>query len=411
MRIQLANAALRRLMPHSPATAAHCHRVAALSLETAHRLPVSWRALNTLEHAALLHHTPPPRFGDSQNELPGELEAVLRRFHGADRGASERVPHMLAGILTLADALDQQMESLSWEPRRSEAIWDELAPLSGLAGDAVWAAAQAALQSPHRLTETHHWDLPVHAPVVKEVVTELRANPDCDLAFLAALASRDPVLAGNVLATANSAWFGRRTRVRSVSQAISYIGTDAARRILLALALKPLYGSARLAALWRHSVAMAGLCESLAAITGFLPPGEALTLGLVHDIGRVALLRHPATAASGAFARLLARHCPPLYAEQTIFGKGHEEIGASILELWDFAPDLIAAVRTHHHPADCDSPSSAALYLAEFWSATDEDLPSGRHLAAAQRRLGCSLEMLARADRGPHPLAHLLRVA
>lgn len=410
MRIQLSSAALRRLTPASPGISAHCHRVAALSLETAHRLPLSWRGLATLEQAALLHHTPPVQF-TGQDELPADLEAVLRLFHGADRVTGERVPGMLAGILTLADALDQQMESLAWEPRGEDVLWDELAPLSGLAGEAVWKAAQEALRRPHRLSERHHWDLPVHASVVKEVANALRANPDCDPTFLAQLAARDPVLAGNVLATANSAWFGRRTRVRSVSQAISYIGADAARRLLLALALKPLYGSARLAALWRHSVAMAGLCESLAATTGFLPPGEALTLGLVHDIGRVALLRHPATAGGSAFARLLGRQCPPLYAEQMIFGQSHEEIGAGILEGWDFAPDLVAAVRAHHHPADCDSPSAAALYLAEFWTATDEDLPSARHLDAAQRRLGCSIEMLAHADRGPHPLAHLLRVA
>jgi HD-like signal output (HDOD) protein len=130
----------------------------------------------------------------------------------------------------------------------------------------------------------------------------------------------------------------------------------------------------------------------------------------VHDIGRVASLRH-SPSANGAFARLTEQGCPPLYTEQLLFGEGHDEIGARILESWGFAEDLVEAVRAHHGPADSDSPAAAGLYLAEFWSATDEDLPSARHLQRAQRRLGCSIEMLGDAARSEHPLSELLRVA
>jgi putative nucleotidyltransferase with HDIG domain len=343
-------------------------------------------------------------------ELPDDLAALLTAFHGFGAGALERETALLAKVLILAEAIDQQFESLAWDPRPVSQLWDELAELSGAVGEAVWKAAATGLRHPYRLEPGRPWDLPVHAPVVREVVVGLREHPDCDVNFLSRLAGRDPMLAGNVLAAANSALFGRRTPVRSVSQAIAYIGADTCRRILLALALKPLFGSARLASLWRHSLDMAGLCESLAVATGFLPPAEALTLGLVHDIGRVALLRH-SSPANSAFARITEQDCPPLYTEQLLFGEGHDEIGARILESWGFAEDMVEAVRAHHRPADSDSPAAAGLYLAEFWSATDEDLPSARHLERAQRRLGCSLEMLSDAARSEHPLSDLLRVA
>jgi putative nucleotidyltransferase with HDIG domain len=405
LRIQLASSELRRLLPAQPGTAAHCHRVAALSREMASRLPLSWKALNTLEHAALLHHTSPILL-----EIPPDLSGVLRLFHAGGRGEGDRTARTLACLLLLADSIDQQFESLAWEPRPLASLWEELEQISGLAGELVWNAGCAALREPYRVTDVQTWDLPVHAPIMKEVITGLCAKPDCDVAFLAKLAARDPVLAGNVLTTANSAWFGRRTPVRSVSQALAYIGADEGRRVLLALALKPLYGSARLAALWRHSIEMASLCESLAIARGFLKPAEALMLGLVHDVGRVALLRH-SSSANRAFGRLTSRQCPPVYAEQLLFGKDHGEIGAEILESWGLPADLIAAVRHHHAPADCESLAASALYLAEFWSACDEDLPSARHLDYAQRRLGCSLEMLAQIGRGASSLSDLLSVA
>jgi putative nucleotidyltransferase with HDIG domain len=431
LRIQLPTSELQRLMPSSPGAAAHCRRVAALCRELATRLPLSWRSLTTLEQAAMLHHTSAILLGSSESdrllaeiaavplndkpsrdglELPEDLAALLSAFHGFGSRVPGRESGLLVKILIIADAIDQQFESLAWDPRPIAQLWDELADLSGAVGETVWKAAVAALRHPFRVWPGREWDLPVHAPVVKEVAVGLREHPDCDVNFLAKLAGRDPVLAGNVLTAANSAWFGRRAPVRSVSQAIAYIGADTCRRILLALALKPLFGSARLAALWRHSLDMAGLCESLAAATGFLPPDEALTLGLVHDIGRVALLRQTPSANS-AFARLMEQGCPPVYAEQILFGEGHDEIGARILESWGFAEDIVEAVRAHHQPADSDSPAAAGLYLAEFWSETDEDLPSARHFERAQRRLGCSIEMLGNAARSEHPLSELLQVA
>jgi HD-like signal output (HDOD) protein len=381
-----------------------------------------------LEQAALLHHADPVLFrGNSLDrlmgavppdapararvmpEFPRDLAEVLEAFHSPGRTVKSDTV-VLSGLLLLADALDQQWESLAWEPRAISQAWDEMGELSGLAGEAAWTAFERALRHPFSVSPDRSWDLPVHAPIVREVVASLCHEAACDVAMLARLAARDPVLSGNVLATANSAWFGRRTPCRNLKQALAYIGPETGRRILLALALKPLYGSARLARLWRHAVEMAGYCESLAEMTGFIPPADAMVLGLVHDIGQVALLRHSGRA-NLALARLEEGGIPILYAEQLLFGTGHPEIGAAILENWGFAPDVVKAVRFQHQPADCKSDAAAALYLAEFWAETDEDLPSTRHLGFAQRRLNCSIERLARVARGKSPLSEILKVA
>jgi HD-like signal output (HDOD) protein len=178
---------------------------------------------------------------------------------------------------------------------------------------------------------------------------------------------------------------------------------------MLALAVKPLYASARLAALWRHAVSVGSFCEALARSTRFMPPSEALLLGLVHDIGRLALLRH--FPAADTFARLCERGLPCVYAEQLLFGDAHAAIGSRVLQAWDFPADLVLAVRHHHDPADTASAGAAALYLAEFWEAPDEDLPSARHLAAAQCRLDCPVDSLINLTRSKGDLSRLLLAA
>ena len=67
--------------------------------------------------------------------------------------------------------------------------------------------------------------------------------------------------------------------------------------------------------------------------------------------------------------------------------------------------------RPNARPADSTSPAASLLYLAEFWSETDEDLPSARHMNAALARTGTSLETLARVQYMDHSLEHMLTVA
>ncbi len=53
------------------------------------------------------------------------------------------------------------------------------------------------------------------------------------------------------------------------------------------------------------------------------------------------------------------------------------------------------AVRFHHRPAASDSLLASALYLGEFASDFEEDLPSTPHLRAALANTQCSFESLS----------------
>jgi putative nucleotidyltransferase with HDIG domain len=416
---------LSRLMPVNPATTAHCRRVAALAVEIADEMSLSSTARLLLEQAALLHHLPPIVFspsawsrlredllGASEEKyepfLPSQIEGILSAFHHG--GAHDQQCRTLAEILEISNLLDEQFEQLNSAPKQIGAIWAELSELQGLINSDVLNAARRRFDAPCRLDAVHSSSLPIQAAVAKEVFHTLRRDWNCDLPALARMAGRDPVLAGGLLQTANSAAYSRRSPARSVRQAIAYIGGDAARKVLLALAIRPLFASAQLTDLWKHSLRAAALCESLARSAGGMKPEEALLLGLVHDIGRVAMQTQRAGAVA-RHTRLTECGCPTVYAEQLLFGEDHGEIGASVLASWDFPADMITAIRYHHRPADTDSYGAAVLYAGEFWLDHGEDLPSMRHLRAALERTGCSMEMLAKADRSDDPLLGLLRAA
>jgi HD-like signal output (HDOD) protein len=149
------------------------------------------------------------------------------------------------------------------------------------------------------------------------------------------------------------------------------------------------YDSPCMRPLWRHALESADTAAYLALRTQFLSAPEAALAGLVHDIGALAisLLDRGATSACN---RLRAAGCPPTVAEWIVCGFDHAEAGAVVLETWGFPTDLVQAVRHHHAPEKSDTALAAMLYLVEFWTCGDEDLPSAVRLDLAAQRLDLS---------------------
>src|SRR5579871_5133963 len=134
MRLRLTQGELERLLPAQPELVSHCHRVSALTQEIAAALNVHSRFLITLDQAALLHHSPGlwldgaaldrllidiypstspdalPRKGKGRPDLPEELAAVLRGFHGVAPVPAKPQWQSLADVLVVSNLLDEQRE-------------------------------------------------------------------------------------------------------------------------------------------------------------------------------------------------------------------------------------------------------------------------------------------------------------
>jgi HD-like signal output (HDOD) protein len=107
--------------------------------------------------------------------------------------------------------------------------------------------------------------------------------------------------------------------------------------------------------LWAHSIASAVIADTLGHLRGF--PGSGLyTAGLVHEVGRLGLLK----ATENRYANLLAQPVAGLEEaaalEREQFGLTHSEAGAIMAKSWSFPPFLYNAIRYHHEeegqPAD-----------------------------------------------------------
>jgi len=404
-------------------------RIAALAGETARCLRLLPAQRESLEHAAL------QGYGGGKLLEPKALDRLLDDLigpgwvalvHGVSphascspaptqapasgpgASASPQGMHLERDILELAACFEERVEFLPCETATGERILDELGGVAAELGiNPVVVTALASLQRVRleQLVE-RVYRLPVF-PLVALRALELAQAQDTSTLEIERLVSADQVLAGRLVQAANSSLYAPARPIASLRQAIAFIGLAAARRVLMATVFHPLFASAGLRGLWRHSLEVSQLSEYLAGAGRGVLPEEAFLAGLVHDVGRLAL-----ETARGedvlAYKRMLEKGCEPVFAEMVLCGFDHGLASGAILRFWSFPEHLARAVEHHHRPEHSDSELAALLYLAEFWSGTDEDLPSACRLLAALERTGLSWDTLRAAPMRPDSLAELL---
>ena len=189
-------------------------------------------------------------------------------------------------------------------------------------------------------------------PDAAERVRRTLEDPRCSGPRLVRAIGADPVLAGQIVRLANSAAYRcGPVRITTLVCAIARLGHDTIRSTAVSLAMRQLAGAAArpalrapLGRLWKHSVQVAALSHTLAKRVPHLRPDEAMLAGLVHDIGKLYILRRAAD--HGA-------QCAGDAALDELVDAWHVGIGRAIVDAWGF-PDAVGVAVDEHEEIERD---------------------------------------------------------
>src|SRR5882762_774537 len=201
-------------------------------------------------------------------------------------------------------------------------------------------------------------DLPPFRPVLTKIM-RLTADEDVPMTRVQDALRSDAVFAAEVLRLANSPLMSVRCEITSILQAVMMLGLGRIKALATTLALRTFLTSGRptdaLRACWRHNLATALLCERLARFVQ-IDSATCYTAGLLHDLGRLALLR----ASPDLYKRILSKGLDNgfdlLQSEKSLFGIDHCEAGEWILNQWGFPQELCEVVAAHHQKPVAGSP-------------------------------------------------------
>lgn len=190
------------------------------------------------------------------------------------------------------------------------------------------------------------------------------------------LISRDPALTTRVLRLSNSAFFRVSRKIGSADEAVALLGLTHVRSLVMAAALGSGFKNVPgidLKQFWRYSLRVADISRSLAGVLR-QNEGNAFTAGLIHAIG--ILIMHIAMPERVA---PLNMQTPALdlhraAAEKAAFGYCYAEVGAGMIEKWQFPPEMVSALGNQIEPFEGEAydPLAGVLNLASWRSRAEE---------------------------------------
>lgn len=196
--------------------------------------------------------------------------------------------------------------------------------------------------------------LPTVSPVAMQLI-QLTSKPDVGLGELAHLIESDQSLASRILRIANSAAYGFDRTVNTIERATTLLGLNLVRSTALSVIVIEAFGdngedALDLTEFWRHSAACAAASEVLARRVRYPDAKEAFIAGLLHDIGKLILLKWNPVRYGEILRRAEQRHIPLLDAEEEDLGIGHPWVAKQLMENWRFPRALSEAAWLHHQP-------------------------------------------------------------
>jgi len=221
--------------------------------------------------------------------------------------------------------------------------------------------------------------LPTAPKTVRKLMDSFRQE-EVDCVLIAELIDEDPVLVARLLKTANSAFFGLRRTVGSVSEAVNVLGLTKVRALVVAAALDQGFrcvSGVNLNQFWRYSLNTANLSHVL-ALPIQVDEGAAFTAGLVHGIGELVMHAGMPEAMVDLDRRvpMLDLHRPQ--AERDLFGYSFAEVGAALASEWCFPSSMIEAIEHQVLPfgQDVHEPIAGIVHIAS-WRSRAEELSLG----------------------------------
>jgi diguanylate cyclase (GGDEF)-like protein len=252
-------------------------------------------------------------------------------------------------------------------------------------------------------------DLPTLAPIAMEVL-RLAEDERATLDDIAAVISRDPGLASQLLRVANSPMYGMGGEVSSLARAAAVLGLRTVKLLSLSFSVvtRPESGDRVGERIWRHTLVWSAVAQSLAKNHEPRLADECFISSLLGNLGRLALAEEPLYVQARDDAGGWLDH----ETERHLLGVSSLDVTAEILAGWGLPAVLGEAIRHLDHPTNALGPAvriagilNVADAAAELLIATEDDAPAAleQYTARAAAQLSSNQEEIETLllDAGP----------
>ncbi len=199
-------------------------------------------------------------------------------------------------------------------------------------------------------------DLPA-LPTTALRALQMTKDPQITTHEFQAVISQDQALSARILRIVNSPLYSLRHDVSTLSHAVAILGMETVRSIIMAASIQQFSdlgmrraGGLAAKLMGDHSWGAAVAARIIARHAGYGNLEEAFLCGLMHDLGKPAMLsclpEKYLPIVNDVYRGVTTFH----KSEMSSFGFSHAHVGALLAEKWNFPAQLSEAIGYHHDP-------------------------------------------------------------
>lgn len=217
-------------------------------------------------------------------------------------------------------------------------------------------------------------------PSIPEVYAKLRkavADPEVTVSQVSGIIEEDMGMSAKVLQLVNSAFFGLFQTVDSPARAVSLLGIDTVKGLVLGVgAFAEIKSNSKIfpiQKLWTHCMAVGGCAKKIALEESddTVLIDNCFIAGILHDIGKLVLLAKMVDQYEEAVNLATKEQIRLRKAEKEVFDVVHGDIGAYLMGLWGLPGPVVEAIGFHHridnYPDSSLSPAIAVHVANTFY--------------------------------------------
>ena len=214
-------------------------------------------------------------------------------------------------------------------------------------------------------------------PIVASQLITLTAKEDTTLADIGELVSQDISLSAKILKVSNSAFYSFPQQIGSIKQAVSILGMNAVRSLVLSFSFLTMKAGKvesrfNFEKFWEKSLASAVAAKLILEHVKGADTEEVFVSGLLQNLGELILARSFPEEYDKVLKVIEENKQETFSAEEAVFGINHTLVGIEVAKSWGFPEVLLIPLQYHHHPNEYTGQNATirstvrAVYLADI---------------------------------------------
>ncbi len=195
----------------------------------------------------------------------------------------------------------------------------------------------------------------ISLPEIYIRVSQILEDPNHNAKQLGEIIGHDPALTARILRIVNSAYYSLAAKIELVSRAVSVVGEDDLRNLVLATSAVDTFKRIPnqlidIDLFWRHSVHTGIVSRLLSKHCNILHGERLFVAGMLHDIGKLILYFKEPELSQQVLLAASESDGQLFHAEKKIIGFTHGDVGAALIDAWKLSDTLKEVVAYHHDP-------------------------------------------------------------